>query len=69
MDKSGIGEIDLWREYNSEAGVAISIVAAMWVVTTLCILINKNHQQFMGKTLISAAPLSFFIGWTALWYI
>jgi hypothetical protein len=69
MNKSGIGNFELWNEYNSEAGVVISISVVLWVVALILVLATKQHRNLLGQAAIFIPPSAFFIGWAALWYI
>jgi hypothetical protein len=69
MNKSGIGNVELWSEYNSEAGIAISISVVVWVVALILVLVTRQHRNLWGQVAIFIPPLAFFIGWAVLWFI
>jgi len=69
MNKSGIGNVELWSEYNSEAGIVISISVVVWVVALILVLVTKQHRNLLGQAAIFIPPSAFFIGWAALWFI
>jgi hypothetical protein len=68
-NKSGIGNFELWNEYNSEAGVVISISVVLWVIALILVLATKQHRNLLGQAAIFIPPSAFFIGWAALWFM
>ena len=69
MDKTGIGDVNLWSEYNSEAGVLLSISTVIWVFALVTVFISKQYILSSGKVAVLMPPSLFFIGWVSLWYI
>jgi cell division protein FtsW (lipid II flippase) len=69
MDRLGIENQELWREYNSESGVVIVSAAFVWVVTIITLLISRQWSSWLEKLSIALAPLFFFMGWCVLWFI
>ena len=69
LNKSGIGNVDLWQEYNSEAGVLISFTAILWIITLLIVFISKRHKSIQSKIAFCMSPVVFFISWVIFWYV
>ncbi len=69
MDKSGIGDVNLWSEYNSEAGVVFSVSVILWAFTLTAVILSKQYMSLSGKGAVLMPPALFFIGWSALWWV
>jgi len=69
MDKTGIGNVGLWKEYDSEAGVVITLAAVIWLLTVFVSLRFQQLPSVPRKLSILIAPSFFLIGWCTLWFI
>ena len=69
MDKTGVGDLNLWNEYNSEAGVFISISVILWAITLVVVITSKHYMFLPGQVAALIPPSLFFIGWASLWFI
>ncbi len=69
MDKSGVGDLDLWSEYNSEAGVSITLATITWGLCIILAFLTKQNSSAVGKFSVSVGPFMFIVGWSLLWFI
>jgi hypothetical protein len=69
MDKTGVGNLELWRQYNSYAGIAFYLALAMWVVSIILSVSGKCLKETHSQIAISLPPLFMVLGWFSLWFI
>lgn len=69
MNKAGIGNIELWNEYNTEAGVVVIFAAFLWLVSLSAAIYTKKYILSAIQAAIAVPPMLFFVGWVLLWFI
>lgn len=67
MDKAGIGNLQLSQQYNSNAGIAISIAVTLWVGSILVAILSKSFKEKSSQIAIALPPLLLVLGWLSLW--
>ena len=69
MGKDGIGDLELWSQYNNQAGIAIYIAVACWLVVITVAIASKSFRSRQAQMAIGLPPLAAVFGWIALWMI
>lgn len=69
MDKTGIGNLELWQQYNSYAGIAFYLAVTLWVVSIIFAVFGKCFKETPSQIAIGFPPLIMVVGWLLLWFI
>ena len=69
MDKAGVGNLELWRQYNSYVGIAFYLTLAMWVGSIVLAVSSKCFKEPHSQIAIGIPPLIMVLGWFLLWFI
>lgn len=69
MDKSGIGDIELMREYESEAMVVLTLSIIVWSLILILAMFGKQLQSKFGVFCVSTPLITYAAGWVLLWFI
>jgi len=69
MDKTGFGNLELWRHYNSYTGIALYLALAMWVASIILAVSGKYFKETHSQIAIGLPPLFMVLGWLSLWFI
>jgi len=69
MDKAGVGNLELWRQYNSFAGIAFYLALSMWVVSIVLAVSGKCFKEPHSQIAIGLPPFLMVLGWFSLWFI
>jgi hypothetical protein len=69
MDKTGVGNVELWRQYNSYAGIAFYLAAVLWVVSIILVVSAKCFKKTHSQIAVVLPPIITVLGWFLLWFI
>ena len=69
MDKDGIGNLELWSQYNNQAGIAFFVAVLFWVVSIIAAVASKCFRTPQAQIAIGIPPLAVISGWLSLWFI
>ena len=69
MGKDGIGNLELWSQYNNQAGIAIFVAVLFWVVSIIAAVTSKCFRTPQAQITIGIPPLAAIFGWLSLWFI
>jgi len=69
MDKAGVGDLELWRQYNSYVGIAFYLAAVLWVVSIILAVSAKCYKETHTQIAIVLPPFIIVLGWFFLWFI
>ena len=69
MDKTGVGNLELWQQYNSYAGIAFYLSAVLWVVSIILAVSAKCFKETHSQIVIVLPPFIMVLGWFLLWFI
>jgi hypothetical protein len=68
MDKAGIGNLELWRQYSSYAGIAFYLAVSLWVVTIITAVSSKRFTEKSSQIAIGFPPIIMVSGWPQYWF-
>jgi hypothetical protein len=69
MDKAGIGNLELWRQYCSYAGIAFYLAISLWVITIITVVTGKRFTEKSSQVAIGFPPVIMVSGWFLYWFI
>jgi uncharacterized membrane protein YtjA (UPF0391 family) len=69
MDKTGSGNLELWQQYNSYAGIAFYLAVVLWVVSIILAVSAKCFKENRSQIAIVLPPVIMVLGWFILWFI
>lgn len=69
MDKSGLGNVETWRRFNSLAGIAFYGAALLWLATITLALFGRVFSTFKAQVAVGLPPLALVIGWCLSWVV
>jgi len=69
MDKAGIGNFALWRQYSSYAGFAFYLAVCLWVITIITVVSSKRFTEKSSQIAIGFPPIIMVSGWLLYWFI
>lgn len=65
MDKSGVGNLQAWEQFNAYASIAIYSAVIVWlfiiILTSIKGSFSDNHAQFS----VGLPPLFLILGWVS----
>jgi hypothetical protein len=68
MDKTGIGNLESWQQYNSYAGIAFYLAVTLWVVSIIFTVFGKCFKETPSQIAIGIPPLIMIAGFLLLWF-
>ena len=66
MGKDGIGNLELWSQYNNQAGIAFYVIAVFWIVSIVAAIASKCFRSPQAQMAIGLPPLAAISGWISL---